>query len=174
MPHHRLLPRACLLLVLYLVIGCSRETAPPLKVGDPAPAFTVTDMDGRTVSSTEFAGHPAIVRFFLIDCKFCKADTPVLNDLYSRYRDAGLKVVHVETLGVPDADIRRFVRDLDIRFPVVRDEGAKIATSYNVKSLPLTVVIDPQGTIIGAILGGISAAELNRLLAPFLPDTRGQ
>ncbi len=160
-----------LLTVLCLLAACSRESAPPLKVGDPAPAFTATDMEGRTIASSQFAGHPAILRFFLIDCKFCKADTPVLNELYTRYHDAGLQVVYVETLGVPDDDIRRFVHDLDIRFPVVRDRGAAIAARYNVKSLPLTVVIDPQGKIIGAILGGISRAELTGLLAPWLPAT---
>ncbi len=157
-----------LLLALCLLPGCSREKSQPLKVGDQAPAFTATDITGRTISSSQLAGHPAVLRFFLIDCKFCKADTPVLNDLYKRYHDAGLEVVYIETLGVPDKEIRRFVHDLDIRFPVVQDKGAKIATRYNVKSLPLTVVIDPQGKIIGAILGGISGAELNRLLGPWL------
>ncbi|HEB49307.1 MAG TPA: TlpA family protein disulfide reductase [Desulfobulbus sp.] len=169
MLHRALLPAFWFLLTICLLSGCSRQETPPLKVGDPAPAFTATDMEGRTISSTQLAGHPAILRFFLIDCKFCKADTPVLNDLYRQYNDSGLAVVYIETLGVPDDDIRRFVHDLDIRFPVVRDKGAGIASRYNVKSLPLTVVIDPQGKIIGAILGGISKAELTSLLAPWLP-----
>ena len=169
MLHRPHVPWTCfLLLILCLAAGCSGEEKARLQVGDRAPGFTTRDITGKTVSMEQLAGHPLILRFFLIDCKFCRADTAILNDFYSRYRDRGLQIVYIESIGVPEEDLKRFVHDLDIRFPVVREKGAELAALYSIRSLPLTVVIDADQKIIGAILGGISEGELNRLLGPWL------
>lgn len=39
-------------------------TTPTLDVGDPAPAFTLPDADGKPVSLADFAGKPVIVYFY--------------------------------------------------------------------------------------------------------------
>lgn len=156
--------------LLILVYSCSpREEKAALKVGDAAPDFTVTDLDGTVFSLSEAMGSPVILRFFLTDCKFCRADTPVFNDYYGRFAAQGLRILYIDTLGLDRKTLKTFREDLEIPFPVAPDSDGKVAAAYSVKALPQTVVLDPQHKIIAAILGGVSEAELKQLLSPYFP-----
>ena len=155
------------LLPLVLLAGCGDST-PALKIGDTAPPFTVQGMDGKEISLADYQGSPVIVRFFLTDCKFCRADTPVLNQYYSRYSAKGLRVLYVDTLGIDPANLAAFAKELAITFPVARDPGGKVAARYRVRALPQTIVLSPDHKIIAAILGGLNEPELDRVLAPYL------
>ncbi|MHB8811000.1 MAG: TlpA family protein disulfide reductase [Desulfobulbaceae bacterium] len=157
-----------LLLVLVLLAGCGGDSPANLKIGDPAPPFTVQGLDGKTISLADYQGSPVVVRFFLTDCKYCRADTPILNEYYTRYAAKGLRVLYVDTLGIDQGALAAFASELAIKFPVARDVGGKITASYRVKALPQTIVLSPDHKIIGAILGGVSEPELNRLLSPYL------
>jgi peroxiredoxin len=169
-PRAYLLPTSSWVLLLSFVVlaGCSESSAPALKIGDPAPAFTVQSLEGKAISLVDYQGSPVVVRFILTDCKYCRADTPVLNEYYSRFAAKGLRLLYVDTLGIDRGTLEAFARELDIKFPVARDIDGKIAASYKVKALPQTIVLSPDHKIIGAILGGVSEPELNRLLSPYL------
>ncbi len=158
------------LVLVCLLVSCSRqESKTVLKVGDKAPDFTVTDLDGNTFSLKQYLGSPVILRFFLTDCKFCRADTPIFNDYYSRFHSKGLRVIYIDTLGINNQELDSFRRNLKIVFPVAPDKDGNVTAAYSVKALPQTVVLDPQHTIIAAILGGVSEPELKHLLSPYLP-----
>lgn len=138
----------------------------PLVVGDMAPDFTVVDMGGDRFSLRDWAGHPVILRFWSTDCQYCRADTPVFNDYYNKYKEQGLPVVYLNT-GATAAEVTEFVRELGIPFPVVMDEGGRVAGLYRVKVVPQTIIIDPQQKIVAAILGGVGQAELEELIGKY-------
>ncbi len=53
------------LVLVCLLASCSRqENKTALKVGDQAPDFTVTDLDGKVFSLSEYLGSPVVLRFF--------------------------------------------------------------------------------------------------------------
>ncbi len=154
-------------LLSLLFAGCSDQKVKTLQLGDNAPDFELKDLTGNLVSTTKSAGKPMVLRFFDPYCKYCKADTVVFNDFYKKHRDQGLKVVYLNI--DPDLEvIKVFVEELKIEFPVVIDANREIATRYRVKVVPQTIILSPQHKILGAILGGVSEAELDDLLAEFL------
>ena len=157
-----------LLFLLLSLLSCSQQEEKPLEIGDQAPDFTVKDVEGNVFSLSEHLGSPVVLRFFLTDCKFCRADTPVFNAYYERFHDQGLEIVYIDTLGISDQELNSFKQDLNIPFPVAGDRDGKAAAAYMVKALPQTVVLDPRHKIIAAILGGVSEPELKRLLLPYL------
>lgn len=159
---------AWMVLLFLALTGCGTDSAPALNIGDPAPAFTVKGLNGRTISLADYQGSPVVVRFFLTDCKYCRADTPVLNQLHERYQARGLRVLYVESLGIDQHTLEAFAKELAIKFPVAQDPGGKAAANYRVKALPQTIVLSPDHKIIAAILGGLSEPELDRLLSPYL------
>jgi len=159
---------AVTILLLSVLVSCSQQPQKSLKVGDQAPDFTLKDIQGRVFSLEESEGKPVILRFFLPDCKFCRADTPIFNRFYERYKSKGLRVIYIETLGITDQELQKFQQKLHIPFPVARDLNGKVAAAYTVKALPQTVVLDKEHKIIAAILGGVSAPELQKLLSPYL------
>lgn len=148
--------------------GCDGEKKARLKIGDKAPDFTVNDMNGNTLNLASWKGKPIILRFWDTECKYCRADTPVFNQYFEKYKGKGLKVVYINT-GKESVDVvTNFVKDLEIPFPVVMEKGEKVAAQYNVRIVPQTVIIDPEQTIIAAILGGVGEAELKELVGRFL------
>lgn len=155
-------------LLLLVGAGCGgSKPEKPLKLGDQAPVFAVRDLAGQTISLDAWQGKPVILRFWSTDCKYCRADTPIFNSYFDKYREQGLQVVYISRN--PDEKmVRDFVADLDIRFPVVIDTKGELAALYHVKIDPQTIVIDPQQKIVAAILGGVSEAELQKLLGDYL------
>ncbi|MCB2183302.1 MAG: redoxin domain-containing protein [Desulfobulbaceae bacterium] len=155
------------LCVLFLLSACGKDdSVEKLKIGDRAPDFAVTDMNGERLSLKKWAGTPVILRFWSTDCKYCRADTPVFNRYYETYKQRGLQVVYLNT-GASSAEVAEFVKELEIPFPVVLDEGGKIAEKYRVKIVPQTIVIDPDQKIKAAILGGVGKAELDELVGNY-------
>lgn len=152
---------------LVLLAACSGSGVKKLKVGDPVPVFSAEDIDGDLVSLSALKGNPVILRFWSTDCKYCRADTPVFNDYYNRYKDKGLRIYYINT-SQSENEVRQFIADLAVVFPVILDSGGGIAKSYNVKIQPMTIIISPEQTMLAAILGGVSRAELDDLVAKYL------
>ena len=157
-----------LLLFTILLGACGQEQVNKLKIGDMAPGFSLQDLDGNRITLSEMQGSPVLLRFFLTDCNYCRADTPVFNDLYTRYHAKGLQVLYIDSLGVDAKIVKAFVQELGILFPVAQDHGGTVSASYNVRALPQTIVLDPDHKIIAAILGGVSEPELTSLLSMYL------
>jgi len=151
------------------ILSCSSEkNKEGLKIGDRAPDFTVKDLDGSEISLSDYAGSPVILRFFLTDCKFCRADTPVFNDYYARYKLQGLKILYLDSLGTDYSSLSSFKQELQISFPIALDIGGRVSRNYKVKALPQTIILDPQHKIVSAVLGGVSEKELNSSLSQFV------
>ena len=160
---------ALFFLSVVLVIGCSDEKTGRLKIGDRAPAFTIVDLQGQTISSRAWRGFPVILRFWDTECKYCRADSPLINSYFDTYQNRGLKVLYVATANETEERVRSFIDDLDIGFPVALDRDGKMAEDYQVSLVPQTIFISPDQKIITAILGGVGEAELQELLGPYLP-----
>ncbi len=154
--------------VLCVLTACSGgdSAAKKLKIGDPAPDFSGTDLNGQPVSLAGYQGQPVILRFWSTDCKFCRADTPIFNQYFEKYKEAGLRVVYINRHS-DEATVRKFVADLEIGFPVLIDKDGAISARYNIKIEPQTIIISPDHTILAAILGGVSEAELQNLLGGY-------
>lgn len=156
-------------LAVILPSGCGDEKTGRLKIGDRAPSFSIVNLQGQTISSQAWQGSPVILRFWDTECKYCRADSPIINSYFDTYQNRGLKVLYVATSNETVERVKRFVDDLDIGFPVALDEDGKMAADYQVSLVPQTVFISPDQKIITAILGGVGEAELQELLGPYLP-----
>ena len=152
-----------------LISACSGEDTGRLKIGDKAPAFTILALDGRQLSSENWQGSPVILRFWDTECKYCRADSPIINSYFNTYRERGLKVLYVATANETVERVRTYIEELDIGFPVALDQDGKMGRDYQVSLVPQTIFISPDQKIITAVLGGVGKAELQELLGPYLP-----
>ena len=148
--------------------GCGEGSKKPLAVGDQAPDFKAVTLSGETIHLSDWKGKPVVLRFWSTDCKYCRADTPVFNHYFSKYKDKGLRVLYVNTDSGSIEEVQTFVRDLDIVFPVMTKGGEALGAQYNVKIVPQTIFIAPDGTILSAILGGVGDAEFSEILGNYL------
>lgn len=159
-------------MALATCMGCSSDnSATTIKIGDHAPDFTATDLTGNIFTLSAAKGKPVVLRFWSTDCKYCRADTPIFNNYFNRYREHGLIVVYINR-GADEAMVRGFVDDLDIPFPVIIDSDGAIARKYNIRLDPQTIVITPEQKIIAAILGGVGEEEFQALLGGYFPEEK--
>ena len=158
-------------LVTRLLLGCDRERETPqanLQLGDSAPDFAAKDLDGNVTVLSSLRGSPVILRFFETQCRFCKADTPIFNEFYKKHQDTGVKILYVGSFYENEKALRAFTGELGTTFPVILDNGAKLADQYGIRAYPQTVFLSPEGKILAALLGAVSEAELTEILGKYL------
>lgn len=152
-----------------IAVACSGDKSSRLKIGDRAPAFSIVDLQGQAVTSDNWQGSPVILRFWDTECKYCRADSPIINSYFDTYREQGLKVLYVATSNETIERVKAYIEELDIGFPVALDKDGTMAQDYQVSLVPQTIFISPDQKIITAVLGGVGEAELQELLGPYLP-----
>jgi len=161
---------ACLVVVTALLVSCRGEKIERIKIGDTLTPFAATDIDGHLINLNNYMGKPVILRFFLIDCKFCIADTPAFISYHDKHCEEGLKIVYINN-DAPDIEaVKEFAEKLTITFPVISDPAGRIAAQYNIRVQPLTLLLDRNHRLLAALLGGVSEAELADIMGPYLKN----
>jgi peroxiredoxin/mono/diheme cytochrome c family protein len=117
--------------------------------GDPAPDFTLPDLEGRPVELRSFRDRKAVVLLFLgIECPRSRAAEPRLADLAASYGPRGVAFLAINSNWNESArEIAEHVRRAAFPIPVLKDEDGRVADLYKVGIQPAAVVIDAAGTI---------------------------
>jgi peroxiredoxin len=158
-----------LLLLIFLFGGCTtEEVVKEVAVGDTAPNFAIKDTNGHIIILSDYAKQPVVLRFFETDCRFCRADTPIINVYFEKYKDQGLHVFYVAAYHENKSTVTEFMQALEVPFPVIIDKDAKLADLYNVLLYPQTIIITPEQKIKAIIPGGVGEAELDEMVGPYL------
>lgn len=118
-----------------------------LKEPKPVPEFTVTDLDGRRISSSDLRGKVVIVNFWATWCPPCRAEIPDLNELQDKYRDQ-LVVLGISEDEAPVEVVKRFMADYRINYTVAMTSPELRKVFRGVVALPTTFVIDRDGRLV--------------------------
>ncbi|MCL5611168.1 MAG: TlpA family protein disulfide reductase [Chloroflexi bacterium] len=142
----------------------------PAKVQYDAPALTLSDISGVQHSLSDYRGQVVLVNLWATWCPPCKAEMPVLQAFYSKYREAGFTVIAVED-GDPTADVIAFVKDYGLTFPVWLDPTYQASDhAFKTPNLPSSYVIDRNGRVRLAWVGAISEGNLEKYTAPIIKE----
>jgi hypothetical protein len=93
---------------------------------------------------------------------------PDLVKLQSEYGKDGLQIIGVTYQPEPLAHVRKFARKLKVNYPIVLGTSETKAGFSPDETLPLTVIIDREGTIRGTIAGMLLPEEFNLQIKPLL------
>ena len=147
-----------------------RQVASPLLLR-PAPAWSLTTLDGETLSSAELEGRPYVVNFWASWCiPACVDEHPVLADAHDRYGDA-VRFVGVLYQDAP-ADARNFLnRYGDAGYAHLVDERGSLAIDYGVTGPPETFFVDADGIVRARQWGPLTEAVMADYLALIMPAT---
>ncbi|MGP1382171.1 MAG: thioredoxin-dependent thiol peroxidase [Thainema sp.] len=133
-------------------------TSVELSIGDPAPDFTLPDAEGNSVSLSDLRGKRVVLYFYPRDnTPGCTKEACAFRDVYPDFQAKDMVV-----LGVSADDAKshnKFITKHSLPFPLLIDEGGKVAESYGSYGLKKfmgkefmgvfrhTFVIDPEGNI---------------------------
>lgn len=141
-----------------------------VEVGRPAPAFDLPNIDGGgNVSLQSLKGKVVVIDFWASWCGPCIKAMPELDALQQHYGSKGVQVVAI-SIDEELASARGKLKQGSHRFLPLHDADSAVAGRYGVgEALPSTIVIDRQGTVRFAKIGGaVPAAELRRIVESLL------
>jgi len=121
------------------------------KVGATIPDFTQNDKDGNPISITDLRGQYVLVDFWASWCGPCRGENPNVVKAYQKYKNNGFTVIGV-SLDDDKENWLKAIKDDKLDWHHVSDlQGWKnqVAQDFGVKSIPFSILIDPDGVILG-------------------------
>ena len=135
-----------LIIALVLSVFAAASLASSGMEGQAAPDFALKSSTGENLRLSEYRGDVVMVNFWATWCGPCRQEMPLLDELYNRYQRVGFNLLGVNI----DDDSRRamaMVEELGVNFPVLFDARKEVSELYEVEAMPVTVIIDRQGTV---------------------------
>src|SRR5450755_5021499 len=136
-----------------VVLSASFEArAADLKIGAPAPDFTLPNaLDGKAVALKDLlAKNKAVaVIFVATKCPVSNAYNTRMAALGKEYAAKGISLVGINSNKTePMAEVKEHAEKNGFTFPVLKDEGNKVADAYGASHTPEVFVLDPKGNLI--------------------------
>ena len=118
-----------------------------------APAWSLTDLAGKPVTSESLKGKVVIVDFWATWCGPCRAAIPHLVDLHKSYKDKGFEVVGVSLDQQGPGVVQSFVTQHDIPYTIAMGNQKIVSDFGGVRGIPTAFIISQDGKIYRKIVG---------------------
>ncbi len=117
-------------------------------VGDRAPDFSATTLEGKALSLAEYRGKtPVYLVFWATWCPNCLREIPEINALQQKFGDR-MAILSIN-VGINDSAeaAREYREEHGMKYPVVFDEGSRISSRYAIAGTPTQLLIGSDGVI---------------------------
>lgn len=135
-----------------------------VEVSEEAPDFTLTDLDGNTVSLRDLRGKTVYLNFWTTWCKWCKKEMPAMKQVYQAFEDKNLAIVAVD-IGEDREEVASYIAKGGYPFQVLLDSDKSVSESYQVTSIPVSVFVDKEGRVAYRKLGTMKEDEMRAVIA---------
>lgn len=140
------------------------QTSSIALIGESAPNFTLTTIEGKPVSLSDYSGKVVLVNFWATWCPSCISEMPDYEQVFQQ------KSPEFVVLGVnlqeSGGHVQQYAAGLGLTFPVLLDEDGSVTThQYQVTGMPGSFIVDRQGKIFYRHVGPMNAETLTAKLA---------
>ncbi|MGI6137519.1 MAG: exo-alpha-sialidase [Candidatus Hydrogenedentales bacterium] len=129
------------------------STKPKIEVGQPAPDFSLDDMDGNSFRLQEHIGKEVILlEFWSTNCTVCQRLAPELNTFAQAMAGEDVGIYGINLRATPEAIEYFFKEDIPV-YPILMDRNGSAGKLYDATSVPRMVLIGKDGLIKGVYRG---------------------
>jgi thiol-disulfide isomerase/thioredoxin len=157
-------PLLSLSLVGLGLVGCHQQSASlaqpktnaiaPGDLGSGLPGFTVKDLQGHPISSTDLRGKVALIDFWATWCQPCKKEMPGYQKLLNRYGPNGFAVIGFKFDTMADSeDPVQFAKKMGVHYPLAVAPDELKQKFGGIEGLPTTLLYDRKGILRKKVIG---------------------
>jgi cytochrome c biogenesis protein CcmG/thiol:disulfide interchange protein DsbE len=137
-------------------------------IGQPAPDFAATTVDGKAVRLSDFRGQPVWLTFGASWCQPCRAENPDIKATAERFAPQGLVVLAV-FISEDDAAVADYADRIGLGYLKVADPDTAIASKYRILGIPSHFFIDRDGVLRVMKVGSLDVAGMERAIGELQP-----
>ena len=132
--------------------------------------FSATDVDGKAVTSADFAGKVVVVNFWYAGCAPCRAEAKDLEKVHSQFASKNVIFLGVNVRDGADT-AKTFNSTFGVTYPSVTDLDGKVQLAFSSSvppnAVPTTLVLDKKGRVAARVLGRLAS---DTILATLISD----
>jgi cytochrome c biogenesis protein CcmG/thiol:disulfide interchange protein DsbE len=133
-----------------LLFSCTDKVAK--SGGALAPDFTLHTLNGKDVTLSDMKGKVVLLEFWATWCPPCRASIPGIERLHEKYKNKGVVILAVSMDEGGWDSVQSFVKEHGMTYTVLEGND-DVYSKYQVRSIPLLLVIDKEGKITRRYLG---------------------
>lgn len=156
-------------IIFAIYTSFAKEKYDVLRVGDYAPDFTLVDLNGEKHQLSAYKGQGVFLNFWGTWCTPCKKEMPAMGRQYQVYKDQGVQVLAVN-IAESNLKVQTFADQYGMIFPTLIDKTKDVMEAYNIRPLPTTILINPEGKIVKIITGEMSEKDIQGYMEQIKPD----
>ena len=134
---------------------------------EKAPVLSGDDLEGRPLSTADFAGDTLVVNVWGSWCPPCRKEAPALAEVSNQYADRDVTFVGVLVRDKPAAALA-FTRKQETPYRSIADFSGKnllgFSDSLPSQAIPTTWIIDDRGRVAARVMDEVSASTLAGLI----------
>jgi thiol-disulfide isomerase/thioredoxin len=124
------------------------------EIGSHLPGFTLKDLQGRDLTSTDLRGKVVLVDFWATWCQPCKKEMPGYQKLLNQYGSRGFAVIGFKFDTMMDTeDPVQFAKKIGVRYPLAVAPDDLKQKFGGIDGLPTTILYDRQGVLRQRVVG---------------------
>ena len=159
---------------LLALTACSKkEPAAPapaaaLPIVGPAPAWSLTSLDGLPVGSEALKGKVVVIDFWATWCGPCVHEIPGYVALQKKYADRGLIIVGLSVDQNGASVVPPFAKKMSINYPLALSTSEIAEAFGGIEAIPTTLLIDREGNIRHRKVGSMDTDAYEKLILSVL------
>ncbi|WP_372999513.1 TlpA family protein disulfide reductase [Marinobacter sp.] len=126
------------------ILACTSPLAGAEAINVPAPDFTLESRSGENLRLEDHRGEVVMLNFWASWCGPCRQEMPLMDELYSQYKDLGFTILAVN-VDENREEAHRFLDKVPVNYPILYDPESSVSELYEVQAMPTTVMIDRDG-----------------------------
>ncbi|HAV77279.1 MAG TPA: hypothetical protein DCX53_07985 [Anaerolineae bacterium] len=132
------------------------------EVGERAPDFSGTTVDGETVRLSDHHGRIVLINDFATWCGPCLFETPHLVDIYNKHKNE-VAVIGLN-LQEQNVDVAEYKSQFNVTYPLVMDPDGALTDIYRPLGLPTSWFIDGDGIVRFVYTGPMTVELIEKVL----------
>ncbi len=133
-----------------------------LRVGQAAPDFELTSLDGETVRLSQFQGQPVVLSFGATWCPDCRIEAPLLEEVHQNHPE--LVVLLVDSNETPGV-VQGYAEKMGLTHLILLDSDGAVSELYEIFAIPTELFIDADGIIRAKLVEQVTPELLAEKLA---------